>query len=114
MVPSCLEADVVRGVTDEKRKRQSAECDDESEKSCSLTKPIVGCDHAAQKSGHPQGEIPREFVEPHGEPTPRWADEIDLHDDGHRPRETLVDPQECIRCDDQPPRSRGEYEVGDR
>src|SRR5262245_55092736 len=112
MVPSCLEADVVGGIADEKRERQSTKCDDESEKSCSFAKSVVRRDNTAEESGHSQGEISGEFVEPHGKPTSRRANEIDLHDDGHRPREALVDPEECIRRDDQPPRSRGEDEVG--
>src|SRR5690349_11236815 len=47
--------------------------------------------------------VASELVQPHREAPALRSHEVDLHDDGHRPREPLVDAEERVRPDDPPP-----------
>ena len=47
-------------------------------------------DVARDPRHHPHGEIARELVQPQGEAPALRSNQIDLHDDGHRPRHRLV------------------------
>ena len=60
-------------------------------------------DKAGEQGREADGEITRELIEPHGEPARFGADEIDLHDHRHRPREALIDAEQRVRSDDPAP-----------
>ena len=53
--------------------------------------PVPRGEIAGEEGGDADGEIARELVEPDREAARLRSDEIDLHDDGHRPGEALVD-----------------------
>src|SRR6516165_7563035 len=59
----------------------------------------MGGDVAGEKSRHAYSKVAGKFIEAHRQ-TPRFgADQIDLHDNGHRPRETLVDAEQRVGGD---------------
>src|SRR5262249_1795238 len=60
------------------------------------------------------GQIPGELVEAEGEAPPLRTDEIDLHDDGHGPRERLVGAEEDVGDIDPGPGRRPHDHEGHR
>jgi hypothetical protein len=58
------------------------------------------------ESGQPDGGVASELVEPHGAAPFVVARELDSHQHGRRPRESLVDSQQQVGRDDPPPRGR--------
>lgn len=62
------------------------------------------------KRGARERNVPREFIESHREAAPRRPDQIDLHDHGRRPCQSLADAQEHIR--DQYPGPRLRFNCG--
>ena len=56
------------------------------------------------------------LVEPEGQAAALWADEVDLHDDGHRPGQPLVDAEQGVGGDDPGParRDRDQQRHGQR
>ena len=59
---------------------------------------------ACSEGGGRDPQIPSSFVQSECESAPARAGEVDLHHDGHRPSQTLVDAEQEIRDDDEPPR----------
>ena len=75
---------------------------------------IGGGERAGREGGGSDAEIPRRLVEAEREAAPRRAGQVDLHDDGHRPGETLVDAEQHVGGDDERPRRRKADEHRDR
>src|SRR5438093_11150633 len=61
-------------------------------------------DVARDPRHHPHGEVARELVQPKGEAPALWSNQIDLHDDGHRPRHRLIGAEQHVGKVDPPPR----------
>ena len=80
-------------------------------------------DVAGRERGDRDGPVACGFVHPHGEAASGGADEVDLHDHGRRPGESLVDAEQDVgedhpspaRCPDQQQRDRyGDDPPGDQ
>ena len=64
------------------------------------------CQPAAQPGGEGDAAVAGGLVEPEREAASARADEVDLHHDGHRPREALVDAEQDVGGDDPRPARR--------
>jgi hypothetical protein len=69
-------------------------------------------ERAGRESRGGNAQVARRFVEPECEPAAERADEIDLHHDGHRPREPLIQAEEDVGQDDDPPARRERDQSG--
>src|SRR5262249_28944875 len=58
------------------------------------------------------GEVTGELVEAERQTSPAGPDEVDLHDDRHRPSEGLVDAEQYVRQVDPGPRRRIDDQEG--
>src|SRR5579863_7980877 len=99
-----FDADVLAGITHE----QSGENEPkngvtDAEVKGLRPKTVTLRDVAGQECGDADGEITRKLIEPHGESARFGPNEIDLHDDRHRPREALIDAEQCVRRDNPAP-----------
>src|ERR1700720_3516605 len=66
---------------------------------------------AGEEGRDADGEISGKLVQAYRKPARLRTDEVDLHDDGHRPGKALVDAQKRIRRDHPlPARSPGDHE----
>ena len=71
-------------------------------------------DEPGQERHAGDGDIARRLVQAKGEPAVPRTDEVDLHQDGGRPRQALVDPEEDVRGDDPGPVRRQDQHERDR
>ena len=102
-----LERDVIAGVPDE------ADGDEQPDDSdASRPDPHDGTRGERRREGSRRerrpghSEVTGRLVEAQRETPPRRPGEIDLHHDGHRPRESLVDAEEHVGGDHEPPGRR--------
>ena len=95
-VPGDLQADVMAGIPDE-QDRQNKPKDRIADAKIEGFRPqtVALGDVAGEKGRDADGEIARELIEAHGEPARFGPDEVDLHDDRHRPGEALADAQQA-------------------
>ena len=60
---------------------------------------VVGGEVAGQERGERDGAVAGGLVESHGQAALAGADEVDLHDDGGRPGQALIDAQQHVGRD---------------
>ena len=77
--------------------RQSAERDRDTNQEWVWAQPVRRSDLSGRPREQRDCAIASELVEPHCEPAPLRAVQIDLHDYRHRPSETLARPQPHVR-----------------
>ena len=65
-----------------------------------VTRGEVRRQPAADARGECDAAVPGRLVEPERKPATLWANQVDLHHDGHGPREPLVDAEQHIRGHD--------------
>ena len=61
------------------------------------------CEHAGREGRGGDAEVAGRLVQTEREPAPLRPGQVDLHHDGHRPGEALVDAEQEVRGDDEPP-----------
>ena len=66
----------------------------------------LGRQPAAEPGGERDAAVAGGLVEPEREAAALRADEVDLHDDGHRPGQALVDAEQDVGGDDPGPARR--------
>ncbi len=69
---------------------------------------------AGQKGGERDRNATGKFIQPHGEAALFRSNQVDLHDDGRRPAQTLIDAEEHVREDHPAPTGRENEEKRDR
>src|SRR5438067_3088862 len=69
-------------------------------------------DETGRQRGTRNGDVAREFIQPHREPTPRGASEVDFHDHRRRPAETLAESEQ--RVGREPPAPAGRPDQHER
>src|SRR3954470_11011703 len=83
-----------------------------------LNPAAAGGNSAPQPAAQPRRDsdaaVAGGFVEAESESAPARSDEVDLHDDGHRPRESLVDAQQGVGRNDPSPARRDRDHHRDR
>src|SRR6516164_3763225 len=57
---------------------------------------VMGGNVAGEKSRHAYGKVAGKFIEAHSQTARFGADQIYLHDDGHGPRESLIDAEQRV------------------
>ena len=67
---------------------------------------VAGGERAGGEGGGGDAEVAGGLVEAERQPAPAWAGQIDLHHDRHRPGESLVDAEQQVGGDDEPPCGR--------
>ena len=68
---------------------------------------VVDSENAGDERGGGDAQVAGRLVEPERQASPVRTGQIDLHHHGHRPGEPLVDAEQQVGSDDEPPR-RGE------
>jgi hypothetical protein len=68
--------------------------------------PGSGGDEAGEVGGEGDRQVAGGFVEAHGQPAALRSGQVDLHDDGGRPAQALVDPEQDVGGDDPAPGGR--------
>ena len=92
------------GVAHEQKRHEKCEHGDDRESDDQhVPGGEVGRQPAADAGRDGDAAIPGRFVEPECKPAPTRADQVDLHDDRHRPREALVHAEQRVGCDDPGP-----------
>jgi hypothetical protein len=66
----------------------------------------AGGERAGREGGGGDAEVAGGLVQAEGEAAPAWSREVDLHDHGHRPRKSLVETEQQVGGDDEPPGGR--------
>ena len=67
---------------------------------------VAGGERAGDEGGGGDAEVAGRLVEAEREPAPPRPGEVDLHHHRHRPGEALVDAEQQVGGDDEPPRGR--------
>jgi hypothetical protein len=67
---------------------------------------VASCKIASEKGGDADGEIAGKLIQADGKTARFGPDEIDLHDDGHRPGKPLIDAEQGVGGDDPAPAGR--------
>ena len=73
----------------------------------------MGGDVAGEQCGEGEGEVAGGLVEAHGQSTAAGADEVDLHDDGGGPGQSLADAEQDVRGHHHPPSWRPDEQQRD-
>ena len=103
---------VTARLTDEQHGRAEPEPDDrDPEEEWRRAKTGRFGDEPGQECHAGDGDVARSLVQAEREPAVPRTDEVDLHQDGGRPRQALVDPEQDIRGDDpRPIRGQDQHE----
>jgi hypothetical protein len=67
---------------------------------------VAGGKHAGEEGGGGDAQVAGRFVQSEREPAPPRPGQVDLHHHRHRPGEPLVDAEQQVGGDDEPPRGR--------
>ena len=106
---------VALGLTDNKPRQQKP---DQRERDTQVERlraqPVYRCDVTGRERGERHRPVAGKFIQAHCEPAPLGPCEVNLHDDGGRPSETLAHAQEHVGDQDPVPRRRPHENERDR
>jgi len=92
------------GVADCGHADEKTDCDDQRRADPDdRSRRVADGKKAGGEGGRRNAEVAGGFVEAEREPAPARAGQVDLHDHGHRPGEPLIDAQQQVGGDDEPP-----------
>jgi hypothetical protein len=104
VVALLLQTHVARGIADEgDGDPQGDQGDSRRAGDEDVPRREVRCKPSADRCRDRDSAVASGLVEAEGKPAALWADEVDLHDDGHRPGEALVDAEQGVGGDDPGP-----------
>ena len=101
--PLLLRNVVARVSNEEHGDREAGDRDDETPYPDHGARCIRRRQRARDERRRRDSEVAGGLVEPEGKAAPAGPDEVDLHHDGHRPREPLARAEEEVRDDDEAP-----------
>jgi hypothetical protein len=95
-----LKRDMLGGVAHEQhRQEERDERDDGAAPDQHVARRVLGREPAAHNGREGDAAVAGRLVQPERQPTPLRPDEVDLHDDRHRPGETLVHTEQRVGRD---------------
>src|SRR5690606_22670477 len=91
-----FEGDVGCGVADDEGQGEAGDDEDDAEEFWNGAEAVAGGEVAGEQCGDADGGVSGGLVESGGESAPGGPDEVDLHVDGHRPRQALVEAEQDV------------------
>ena len=105
---------MVSGIADEQNREQRAgKRVSDAEINRHGSQSVQGCEIASEERRRPDRDIAGEFIQSDSKTSQFRPDQIDLHDDRHRPGEALIDAKQGVGCDDPFPARRPDEHDGD-